>query len=110
VAFYDHIPYATALAHRGLSHSLAFALVLALAGAWLHRRPLFLPVSDDRSLADRRLQVPVSQGDDRAGVGNPVDLAAAVFLRGRGGDLSAQAQRGAHAPYPPSMFNTVPVM
>lgn len=36
-AFYFHVPYAASLAHRGFSHSVACALVVALAGAGLHR-------------------------------------------------------------------------
>jgi inner membrane protein len=43
-AFLLHIPYADAFGHRGASHSLLFAAVLALVGAcvsrWLHARPL----------------------------------------------------------------------
>lgn len=38
LAFALHIPYADAFGHRGASHSLLFAALLALLGALAHRR------------------------------------------------------------------------
>ncbi|MDB5800804.1 MAG: inner rane protein ybcI [Rhodocyclales bacterium] len=37
ISFHFGIPYASAMGHRGLSHSIAFALIVALAGAFASR-------------------------------------------------------------------------
>ena len=37
IAFHFGIPYGSALGHRGLSHSIAFALIVGLSGAWASR-------------------------------------------------------------------------
>ncbi|MDA8020506.1 MAG: metal-dependent hydrolase [Thermoanaerobaculia bacterium] len=49
-AFYFGIPYEHPLGHRGVTHSLLFALLLGLAAAWLWRR-FFEPRRPFASLA-----------------------------------------------------------
>ncbi|WP_312788269.1 metal-dependent hydrolase [Stenotrophomonas indicatrix] len=77
LAFALHIPYADAFGHRGASHSLLFACVLAMVAALLHSFGRGRPWSAPHSSGSRR---PWSAGLCQPRLASTVQAATFVFI------------------------------
>jgi inner membrane protein len=77
LAFALHIPYADAFGHRGASHSLLFACVLAMVAALLHSFGRGRPWSAPHSSGSRR---PWSAGLCQPRLASTVQAATFVFV------------------------------